>query len=81
MPSLMNSGSKEVVTHPEGDISCVTIYCPAFSTSGGRKMYWYVGSDGTTYYADAEHDGADRYEELMTATETMIPEHIARSEP
>lgn len=60
----------------------VRAYFPAFATTGGRKMIFWVAEDGSTYYADAEHDGVnDEWSEMLPRGVAMTPAHLARRAP
>lgn len=66
---------------PDGRVRTVTAYFPAFTTTGGRKMFFYVAEDGTTFYADPEHDGISYSRELLTAAQAIRREHLAARRP
>lgn len=64
---------------PDGTRESITADFPAFDTSDdGGKMLFYVADDGSTYYADAEHDGYHYAGEVLTPAQAMVPEHLAR---
>lgn len=66
----------------DGHHERVTAYFPAFSTAaGGGKMLFYVADDGSTYYADAEHDGYRFAADVLSPAAAMVPEHLARARP
>lgn len=66
----------------DGNGERITAWFPAFSTTGtSSKMLFYVADDGSTYYADAEHDGFRFAAEVLTPAQAMVPAHLARARP
>ena len=60
----------------------LTLYFPAFSTSNGRKMYFYIANDGSSYYADPQNDGIDdEATEMLSVTAALVPAHLAWQAP
>ncbi len=63
----------------DGHHERITAYFPAFSS--GNKMLFYVADDGSTYYADPEHDGYRFANEVLSPAAAIVPEHLARARP
>jgi hypothetical protein len=62
-----------------GAARTLDVLLPAFETSGGRKMMLWVAQDGSTFYADPEHDGVSQLSEVLAAEVAISPQHLAAS--
>jgi hypothetical protein len=64
-----------------GATHTLTVYFPMFATVGGNKATFLVGTDGSTYWLDPEHDGYTFVEELFTRGQACRPDNLARAAP
>lgn len=67
------------VSTDSGDIYA---YIPAMTAPAEGGILVYVADDGSTYWADAEHDGeSDPNVPYLSPEEALVEEHLARSAP
>ena len=61
------------------DRGTLQIYLPDLSDAALVETYmlFYVADDGSTYYADKEHDGVSDASEILTTEEAFTTEHLA----